>query len=87
MTDWRTFKIVGRPWQDLLFSVGEIVFLTSLVPLLFRDSNVPLFTGLATGGMLYAFALAHISYRNWITVTLSLVTATIWVLIGAGVSI
>jgi len=86
-TSWRNQTVLGRPWQDLLFAVGEVVFLISLVPLLFQDdANVPLFTGLATGFMLYAFTLAHVSYRNWITVTLSTITATIWVLVGFGIS-
>lgn len=84
---WRTRRFFGRPWQDLIFAVGEVVFLATLVPLLFRDSNVPLFTGLGTALMLYAFVAAHISYRNWITVFLSTVTATLWVLIGMGVHV
>lgn len=85
LMDWRNHRVVGRPWQDVIFAIGEVVFLFSLVPLLFVDAHVPLFTGLATGGMLYAFMLAHISYGNWITVMLSFVTATLWVLIGLGV--
>lgn len=82
---WRTKKFFGRPWQDLIFAVGEIVFLITLVPLLFRDTNVPLLSGLGTAFMLYTFVLAHISYRNWITVSLTGVTATLWILIGLGV--
>lgn len=65
--------------------MGEIVFLISLGPLLFKETNVGLFTGLATAFMLYTFMLAHVSYRNWITVCLTGLTATLWVLIGAGV--
>lgn len=83
---WRTAKVLGRPWQDLLFAIGEVVFLLTLVPLWLSNAEVPLFTGLGTGFMLYAFMMAHISYRNWITVTLSFVTATLWVLIGLGIS-
>jgi hypothetical protein len=85
--DWRTFKIFGRPWQDLIFAVGEVVFLATLIPMLFRDTNVPLFSGIGTAFMLYTFLLAHVSYRNWITVTLTFFTATLWVLIGLGVHI
>lgn len=83
---WRTAKVCGRPWQDLLFSIGEIVFLLTLVPLWLSDAKVPTFTGIGTGFMLYCFMMAHISYRNWITVVLSFITATLWVLIGLGVS-
>lgn len=83
---WRTYTVFGRPWQDLIFAIGEIVFLISLFPLLFdQNAHVPVFTGLATGFMLYTFVVAHVSYRNWITVTLALITATLWVLIGLGV--
>lgn len=86
--DWRSRTILGRPWQDMIFAVGEVVFLVSLAPLVFADdANVPLATGLATAFMLYTFAGAHVSYRNWITVTLTLLTATLWVLIGLGVAL
>lgn len=84
-TDWRTKRVLGRPWQDLLFSIGEAVFLVSLGPLLFTDANIPLFTGLATAAMLYSFAAAQASYRNWITLTLTSLTATIWLLLGLGI--
>lgn len=87
MDDWRSLTIVGRPWQDLLFAVGEVVFLISLIPLLFRDANVPLFSGLATGFMLYLFVLAQVSYKNWLTVCLTSLAATIWILVGFGVTL
>jgi hypothetical protein len=85
VSDWRAATVAGRPWQDWIFAVGEVVFLITLVPLLFRDTNVPLFTGLGTAFMLYTFLLAHVSYRNWMTTALTGVTATLWVLIGLGV--
>ena len=79
--------ILGRPWQDIIFAIGEIVFLISLGPLLFdENTHVPLFTGLATALMLYTFAVAHVSYKNWVTVILTVFTATLWVLIGFGVT-
>jgi hypothetical protein len=84
-SDWRTTKVFGRPWQDLLFSIGEVVFLLTLIPMWINHTDVPLFTGVGTAAMLYAFTAAHVSYRNWITVTLSFVTATLWLLIGMGV--
>lgn len=82
---WRTAKVFGRPWQDLIFAVGEVVFLVALVPLLWTNTRVPLYTGLSTGIMLYLFGLCQLSYRNWITVALGLTTATIWVALGLGV--
>ena len=84
---WRTAKVAGRPWQDLVFALGEIVFLVALVPLLFTDTRIPLYTGLSTGIMLYLFGLCQLSYHNWITLALGLTTATIWILLGLGVHV
>lgn len=84
---WREYKIVGRPWQDIVFAIGEVVFLIALVPLLWTRTKVPVYTGLSTGLMLYLFGLCQLSYRNWITLALGLTTATIWILLGLGVTL
>lgn len=81
---WRERTVLGRPWQDWLFSVAGVVFIVGLVPLLLSNAHVPMFTGLSTAAMLYAFAAAHISYRNWMSVATELTTATIWLLLGLG---
>lgn len=81
---WRERRIFGRPWQDWLFSVAGLVFIVGLVPMLLAGTHVPMFTGLSTAVMLYAFAAAHISYRNWMSVSTELTTATIWLLLGLG---
>lgn len=81
---WRTARVLGRPWQDWLFSVAGIVFIVGLIPLLLSDADVPMFTGLSTAAMLYAFAAAHVSYGNWLSVVTELTTATIWLLLGLG---
>lgn len=83
MTANRT--ICGRPWQDVIFAVGEVVFLVALVPLLWTSTHVPAYTGFSTAAMLYLFGLCQYSYRNWITLGLGLTTATIWLLLGLGV--
>lgn len=80
--------VLGRPWQDWVFAIGEVVFLVSLLPILFDgNANVPAVTGLVTAAMLYGFLACQISYRNWMTAALTVVTATVWVLIGVGVHI
>lgn len=84
---WRNATIVGRPWQDWLFSVAGVVFIVGLVPMLLSGADVPMFTGLSTATMLYCFAAAHVSYRNWMSVCTEMTTATIWLLLGLGVSL
>lgn len=84
MSSWKTAIVAGRPWQDWLFAVAGLVFIAGLVPMLVAGTDVPLFTGLSTAAMLYAFALAHISYGNWMSVVTETVTGTIWLLLGLG---
>lgn len=84
MTGWKTAVVAGRPWQDWLFAVAGCVFIIGLVPMLVAGTDVPLFTGASTAAMLYAFALAHISYGNWMSVATEVTTGTIWLLLGLG---
>lgn len=73
-------------WQDKVFSVGEIVFLTGLVPSLLSDHKPASLTSFATAVMLYAFMTVHYSYKLWVTFSLTFVTATIWLALGIQVA-
>lgn len=73
-------------WQDKVFSVGEIVFLTGLIPSLLTDQKPAATTSLATAIMLYGFMFVHASYGLWVTFTLTAITATIWLALGIQVA-
>lgn len=74
-------------WQDKVFSVGEIVFLTGLIPSLLSDYKPAALTSFATAIMLYAFMTVHYSYKLWVTFSLTFVTATIWLALGFQVAL
>lgn len=69
-------------WQDWVFAVGEVVFLIGLLPTVFADEKPAPLTSFPTAAMLYAFVVVQYSYRNWMTLVLSLVTASLWVVLG-----
>ena len=73
-------------WQDKVFSVGEIVFLTGLIPSLLTDQKPAATTSIATAIMLYAFLFVHASYGLWVTFTLTAFTATVWLALGVQVA-
>jgi hypothetical protein len=73
-------------WQDKVFSVGEIVFLTGLVPSLLSSHKPAALTSFATAIMLYAFMTVHASYKLWVTFTLTFITASIWAALGVQVA-
>lgn len=81
---WKTARVAGRPWQDWLFSVAGGVFVAGLIPMLVAGTRVPLMTGLTTAALLYAFAVAHASYGNWLAVLTECCTATVWLLLAVG---
>jgi hypothetical protein len=73
-------------WQDKVFSVGEIVFLTGLIPSLLTDHKPAAATSFATALMLYLFLFVHASYGLWVAFVLTAVTATIWLALGIQVA-
>lgn len=73
-------------WQDKVFSVGEVVFLTGLIPSLLSNQKPAWTTSIATAIMLYAFMVVHASYKLWVTFSLTFVTATIWLALGLQVA-
>lgn len=73
-------------WQDKVFSLGEVVFLTGLIPSLLSDHKPAALTSFATAIMLYAFMTVHASYGLWVTFSLTAITATIWLALGLQVA-
>lgn len=73
-------------WQDKVFALGEVVFLTGLIPSLLTNNKPAALTSFATAAMLYAFLFVHASYGLWVTFTLCIITATIWLALGLQVA-
>jgi hypothetical protein len=74
--------VLKMKWQDMVFALGEVVFLISLFPSLLGDQKPEPVTSFATAFMLYLFLLVHASYGLWVTFTFAIVTATIWLILG-----
>lgn len=74
-------------WQDKVFSLGEVVFLTGLIPSLLSDHKPAALTSFATAIMLYAFLFVHASYGLWVAFVLTALTATIWLALGVQVTV
>lgn len=78
-----TWKILGKwKWQDAVFATGEIVFLVSTWPMVVGDEKAPPETAFPTTFMLYCFCLVHLSFKLWVTLSLTALTATLWLIIG-----
>jgi hypothetical protein len=69
-------------WQDWVFAVGEVVFLVGLIPTVIAADKPSVWTSFPTAIMLFAFMVVQYSYKNWITFTLTFITASLWVTLG-----
>ncbi len=65
-------------WQDALLSLGGIGFIAGLIPSVLGEMKPEPITSLATGLILVSFLTVYVSYRLWMTVLLTAVTAVLW---------
>lgn len=68
-----------------MFAVAELTFMVSLIPLFLSTAHVPASTAWMTSLTLYAIVATQVSYRNWMTVGVSSVNGTIWLLLALGI--
>jgi hypothetical protein len=71
-------------WQDLVFSVGSLLFTVALLPAVFgpRDRVPPLMTSLMTGGILVVFVPTYASLDLWWSVATGTSTALCWLVLA-----
>lgn len=72
-------------WQDMVFSLGEIVFMISLFPSLLSNQKPAALTSLVTGLMLCGFLTVHASYKLWTAFYLCAATAILWFVLAGQV--
>ncbi len=70
------------PWQDLVFGVGNLVFLAALFPSL-MSANKPAFTtSLLTGSVLGLYSLTYVTLDLWVSVVASSALSAGWLLLA-----
>lgn len=70
-------------WQDILISIGTLIFLISLLPTLFnRNAKVPLLTSVPTFIILFLFAYTFFTLELYFTMIADILTGTVWLLIA-----
>lgn len=70
-------------WQDLVFTVGSIVFFASLVPTALGKEKPSPLTSLPTGALLIVFSIAYASLGLVVSAIFTIPTGLLWLFIGA----
>lgn len=78
----RRRRWLPQKWQDLVFFIGEIVFLVGLLPSVIADNPPSPWTSFPTAFMLFCFMVVHASFKLWFTFSLTWITAALWVILG-----
>jgi hypothetical protein len=66
-------------WQDIIFTLGSIVFAVALLPSIRGKDKPHPATSLMTGGVLFIFALTYLSLELWFSASATMVTSTMWI--------
>ncbi len=65
-------------WQDIIFFIGQWVFLVALVPALTSREKPPVSTSLITGLILVVFSFTYFTLELWLSAISSALIAAAW---------
>lgn len=70
-------------WQDVVFTVGQFIFLVSLLPTIMdAKAQVPRKTSVPTAAIMLAFTVTYVSLQLYFAAVLGLVIAAAWAVVA-----
>jgi len=69
-------------WQDIVFTIGSVIFIVSLFPSILDKHNKPArITSIFTSVVLFIFAFTQITLNLFISSILTFVMAVLWLVL------
>ncbi len=68
----------GMAWQDIVFTVGQFIFIGALLPAVLSAQKPPLSTCLITGSVLAIFAGTYASLGFWLSAITAAAVSLLW---------
>ena len=69
-------------WQDIVFSIGQWIFIVALIPLLFSTDKPALSSSLMTGTVLAVFAFTYSTLSLWTASVSTVLSAGAWFILA-----
>ena len=69
-------------WQDIVLTLGSIIFLVALVPSIRSKDKPALMTSLMTGLVLFVFATTYITLDLWFSAATTALTGMLWLVLA-----
>lgn len=69
-------------WQDLILTIGSIIFTLALIPSVMSKDKPALSSSLLTGAVLLVFAGVYASLALWFSMVTTVITGLVWLLLA-----
>jgi len=69
-------------WQDIVLSIGTVLFIAALIPSVRSKDKPHLVTSLMNGSILVVFAVTYLSLELFFSFAMTLIVASLWLLLA-----
>ncbi len=69
-------------WQDIVLTVGQIIFIIALIPAIIHKHKPALLTSVINGAVLLVFSFVYSNLSLWFTAITSFSVAIMWFLLA-----
>lgn len=69
-------------WQDVVLTVGAVLFIIALIPAVRSREKPSIFTSFLSAAVLTSFEVVYISLEFWFALIVNGCLATLWFIIG-----
>lgn len=69
-------------WQDIVLTLGSIVFLLALVPSIKSKDKPAVATSIMTGLVLFVFAATYTTLHLWFSAATTALTGVLWLVLA-----
>ena len=74
--------LLSMTWQDIIFSIGQWVFIIALIPSVVSKDKPALSSSLMTGSVLAVFAFTYFTLSLWMSGASTILVAAIWFILA-----
>jgi hypothetical protein len=69
-------------WQDLVYSIGQWVFIVALLPSVFSKNKPAFVSSLTTGTVLLVYVFTMASLNLWVSSASTSITCLVWYILA-----
>lgn len=72
-------------WQDMVLTIGQIIFVLVLIPAIFSKQKPSFLTSSVTSAGLFSFSIVYFSLALWFAAIATLILSVEWCILAAQV--